>query len=619
MRNTPNPTPSSFTRTGGWPGGTVTALLVLTDGTTSPTILAGTKAGLFRSADGGQHWQPVENGPADPAIVAMATAQGTIFATSEGGRLYCSDDGGQSWPELTGWAGLGVGVAIALSPAYADDATLFIATADGPMRSQDRGQSWEISNFGLLDVDTLCLAISPDYTNDETLWAGTAFGGFFRSRNGGRSWRESGAGLPDAAVQCLTQGADGTLYAGTESDGVFRSADGGNTWQRAGDELIDQSINSLAVLPRCILAGTSQGLFRWADGEDGWQPSAAGDFVAFALAHTDGLAVAGAWQSGVHISTDDGASWQPANGTGTDLLTGHAPPLAALTPQNELFVADSDGLALFSTDRGASWQPLDFLLPDGFCPLITDAGSGERYTLFAWADDAIHRRTGQADWQRLTSPGTGITQLVASPAFDQDNTLFLADGDDYLYLSEDRGDSWQELSPPEAEGDVLAIAVSPFFAADQRLYAITAAFDGQHVQAEVWQSDDAGQSWTDLAGLALDTPALSLLPLADEARRPLLLAGQNRLITLYTDPESGELAVDQRFLEPDVRVVSLATAPASASGSTLWAATNRGIWQISDDTEDAICIGLAERSVVALFPSGERMGALTLGGEVWWT
>jgi photosystem II stability/assembly factor-like uncharacterized protein len=614
VSNTQYEIPNTFTHTGGWPGGTITSLLLLPGG----DILAGTKAGLFRSIDAGQNWLRVVNGPADPAIVALAISGPDIFATSKGGRLYRSDDGGGMWPEVVGWAGLGVGIAIALSPAYADDATLFVATVDGPLRSQDRGNSWELSNFGLLDVDTLCLAISPNFASDESLWAGTAFGGFFRSRNAGRSWREAGAGLPDAAVQSLAQDADGTLYAGSESDGVFRSLDGGNSWQRAGDELTGLSVNTLAVLPDCLLAGTGSGVFCSTDRGESWQPCAGGDFVAFALTGADSLAVAGGWQSGAHISRDGGRFWQAANGDGADRLTGHAPPLAVLTPWNELFVVDGDGVAALSTDRGVTWQPLDFLPADSFCGLIASAGSGDSFTLFAWADDFFYRRTGQGEWEELPAPGDGAAQLAASPAFDTDGSLFLVDGDGYLYLSEDRGDSWQELSGPETEGDVLAVAISPFFAEDLRLYLVTAGYDGQAVQAEVWQSDDAGQSWTDLAGLSLDTPSLSILPLADELCRPLLLAAQNRLITLYTDPETGELTVEQRFLEADVRVISLATATDSANPTRLLAATNRGVWQITDRPGVADCIGLSEKSVVAIFPDGDSLCAITLGGGVWW-
>jgi len=607
---------NTFTRTGGWPGGTVTALALLPD----ERILAGTKAGIFRSADGGQSWQRVTAGPADPSIVALAVAPLTqdrqdIFATTEGGRLYHSQDGGTSWQEVTSWVGFGVGVAIAISPAYAADGTLFVAGVDGPLRSQDRGISWESSTFGLLDVDTLCITCSPNYARDETLWAGTAFGGFFRSRNGGRSWRESGAGLPDTAVQCMALAGDSTLYAGTEADGVFRSSDGGARWDRAGDELAGHSVNALAALPGCLLAGTSLGIFRAEDRGDDWLPCASGDSVAFALVGREGLALAGCWQTGISISSDGGYSWQTANGRDAAQLTGHTPPLAVLTPWQELYVADGDGASALSTDGGQSWQGLDFLAEDESCGLIASVGQDENFAIFVWTEEAVYRRAGEGAWQRFPSPGNGAAHVAFSPTYDQDNTLLLADIDGYLYLSEDRGESWQELAPPETEGDVLGLALAPGFAENRRGWLVTGGFDGQHIQVEVWQTDDAGESWADIAGLALDTPAISLLPLADPLRHPLLLAAQNRLITLYTDPDNGELAVDQRFL--DVQIVSLSKPQGNGVDRMLLAATDRGVWQIDPVGEQAECIGLAEYSVVALFPGENSIRAVTLGGEVW--
>lgn len=612
-----------WNRSGGWPGGTVTTLALLPGAGETPSILAGTKAGLFRSQDAGQSWQQVLPGPADPALVALAVAPPgktgrDLFAATEGGRLYRSNDGGATWPELTSWAGLGVGVAIAVSPNYANDATLFVATADGPLRSQDGGESWESSTFGLLDVDTLCLMISPDYAQDETLWAGTAFGGFFRSRNSGRSWREAGNGLPDTAVQCLAQAADGTIYAGTESDGVFCSVDGGNRWQQAGTGLDGHSVNSLLALPGFVLAGSGWGLLRWAEGDESWQPCVGGGCVAFALAGSEYLAVAGGWQSGVHLSIDSGRSWQTANGMGAEILTAHAPPLAVQTPWGELFVADGDGAAALSTDSGASWQPLECLPPESGCHLIAGAGSGDDFALFVCADDAIYKRTGPEAWQQLATPGAVVAHLVASSNFPADGALLLADTDGYLYLSKDRGENWQEINPPEDQGDLLAVALSPYFATDQRIYLVTANLTGQSIQAEVWQSDDAGESWNDVAGLTLEAPALCLLPLADPLRRPLLLAGQNRLINLHTDAETGELAVEQRFLPPEVRIVALGQGSEGADGKTLLAATNRGIWQVGPGKEQADCIALPKKTVVALCAADGGLGAVTLGGEVWW-
>jgi hypothetical protein len=61
---------------------------------------------------------------------------------------------------------------------------------DGVLRSWDRGISWAGWNFGLLDLNVYALAISPEFRADETLFVGVE-SGVFRSGNGGRAWRET--------------------------------------------------------------------------------------------------------------------------------------------------------------------------------------------------------------------------------------------------------------------------------------------------------------------------------------------------------------------------------------------------------------------------------------------
>ena len=55
-------------------------------------------------------------------------------------------------------------------------------------RSADRGQNWARWNFGLFDLRVLALAVSPDFSHDETVFAGTETG-IYVSKSGGRSWR----------------------------------------------------------------------------------------------------------------------------------------------------------------------------------------------------------------------------------------------------------------------------------------------------------------------------------------------------------------------------------------------------------------------------------------------
>ena len=138
---------------------------------------------------------------------------------------------------------------LVVSPNYEQDGLLFGATLeDGVLRSPDRGRRWHAWNFGLLDMHVLALAISPAFAADETLFAATETG-VYRSTNGGRAWRETG--FPSAAAPVVSLALspayqqDGTLFAGTDAAGLYRSADRGRTWRRVGEAALAGPVNAL--------------------------------------------------------------------------------------------------------------------------------------------------------------------------------------------------------------------------------------------------------------------------------------------------------------------------------------------------------------------------------------
>ena len=228
----------------------------------------------------------------------------TVFVVSEAGILRSTDGGGQ-WTLLHG--GLPLSSAwgrpsyhLAVSPAYAQDRTLFVgaqmgdAVGLGVWRSTDGGDSWQPVWRGLQHLKVSQLAISPQYARDRTLlaycsydlfWQGQAGQSLFRSDDGGASWRQvamrpnSGNGPPLPAPEELLPPLTSPvrLRAAAEGNGVDRSADGGKTWQtvlrrtEAGKYL-------LAVLPsprfdedRQAFALFQDLLYRSTDGGLTWQ------------------------------------------------------------------------------------------------------------------------------------------------------------------------------------------------------------------------------------------------------------------------------------------------------------------------------------------------------------
>lgn len=608
---------------GAWTGGTVTDVLLLPGA--PATWIAASRAGLFTSQDGGKHWQRSSQGLDDPSVLALAAAtdrsgRTQLFASTETGRLYRSLDKGSGWQELTGWAGLGIITAMAVSPNFAADGTLFAATPQGPFRSQDGGQSWESAMFGLIDLEILCLAIDPEFADNETLWLGTAGGGLYHSRNGGRSWRDAGIGLPSTAIQCLLvtgSGDEQILLAGTEEYGLFRRTPHSPHWTPLSPELRESGINCLAAISNGdLIAGSDDGLLFSQDGGETWQNSQQGDVIPLALSVSDDQTVlAATWQSGVLCSADGGKSWQPCEGQSANLAL-HAPPLAVISPDGVLFLADLDGGWVAADLDSLRWQPVDVEMQTPLTALVS-SGEADDFVLMAGGGTTLYRCFAGEEWESRTLP-MEIAQIALSPDYLNDGTVLVVDLAGTLHRSQDDGDTWEALSPPWTERTPVGMAFSPKYSQDETVYVVTvAALSARVYQVEVWRSTDGGESWIVLAGFEDESPVISLLPLAD-ADDSLWLGVQSRLIRLFTDVDDGQLAVEQHHLPQDVRITALAVKRQETEPNTLLVATNQGVWQATDADWKPLGQGIESQSVVGILTSPQgHLWAVTLGGEIW--
>jgi YVTN family beta-propeller protein len=169
---------------------------------------------VFRSSDAGATWQPVSTltGAGLPRALAVSpnyAADQTVFAIfGQGLALHKSVNGGQSWqtfafgPISNFFNGFG----LAVSPAYATDQTIF-AAGFGPLhRSTNAGVNWSALGGSL--SPTYAVAVSPQFATDRRVWLtyrtiegvgdGTPEAGVQRSTDGGGAWTLGEVGLPGA-------------------------------------------------------------------------------------------------------------------------------------------------------------------------------------------------------------------------------------------------------------------------------------------------------------------------------------------------------------------------------------------------------------------------------------
>jgi len=235
--------------------------------------------GIYKTTDGGVHWeavfddQPVQSigslavALSDPNVVWAGTGEGKIRShISSGEGIYKSTDAGKSWT-LMGLEQTGRIPRVVIHPT---DPDIVLACAlghsygpqpeRGVFRTADGGATWDRVLF--VDENTGCSDLAMDPTNPRVLFAGTwqleihtwgrtsggPGGGLHVSRDGGITWtRLEGNGLPmkpvgkvavaiapsnPQRVYAMFETGDGIPWEGqaTEDGQLWRSEDGGRRW-----------------------------------------------------------------------------------------------------------------------------------------------------------------------------------------------------------------------------------------------------------------------------------------------------------------------------------------------------------------------------------------------------
>jgi photosystem II stability/assembly factor-like uncharacterized protein len=197
-------------------------------------------SGQVVSHDKGATWEPLPrtpNGliPSIAAVGPLTRTQPVVYALEEpyaagtGGRgLVRSEDGGQNW-EMANADVSGI-VDVAVSPAYADDRTVFFGTERGIIYRAVDGLDFDLAGRipALAPQRTLYdLVLSPGFRTDQTLFAaiedsanpdGAAV---HVSSNGGENWPRRASGLstqsrPRTLILSPNFSADRVIFLGGE-------------------------------------------------------------------------------------------------------------------------------------------------------------------------------------------------------------------------------------------------------------------------------------------------------------------------------------------------------------------------------------------------------------------
>ncbi len=395
--------------------------------------------------------------------------------------------------------------ALAVSPSYENDNTVYIATTGHILKSVHGGFGWKELVNGLDHTSTVTsILIVPSPGTPGILLVATEGNGIYRSTDEGASWKKSGKGPGNPSISTLSGGSQGNVLAIDESGHLYLSTDSGETWNLttipdktvitaadvstgkmlAGDDSgnlyasLDKGIHwsKAAQLPsetaittirqdpsdttgNTFYTGTrDHGLFRTTDNGSTFQQAgnALKESHVISLAVQPGFIIATTWEEAAFISTDSGNSWTMYS---EGLLTDEqANTVKYFSPQfRQIAIAGDNGKTLFlagfaglfrSTNHGKSWNELETLPVSLIKGLDVSPSDNDDYSIAisTYGGGAYFSHDHGDNWV-IANKGLNTTRLMDvhySPTYSRDHTLF-SGSIGQLLKSTDVNGSWEQI------------------------------------------------------------------------------------------------------------------------------------------------------------------------------
>ena len=465
-------------------------------------LVATASGNLWKTDNGSITWTPlfdnegsfalgvVEIDPNDSQTIWVGTGENNAQrSVAYGDGVYKSTDGGKSW-ENTGLKDSGHISQIWINP---DDSDEVLVAAQGPLwnsggdrglyRTLDAGASWQrildidehtgINEF-VVDPGNPDLIVASSYQRRRHVWVlinGGPGSAIHKSSDRGKTWTKVTSGLPSdhmgriglAAAPSDSKMIYAIIEASDDERGVYRSTDFGSNWSKRSSYMSTspQYYNELVVDPHNAERVYSLNTFTNMS-EDGGVTFAP---ISNQWRHVDDHAL---WidpdntkhlyiggDGGIYESWDRGSTWRHVRNLSIAQFYRIQPDYAE--PFYNVCGGTQDNNSLCAPSRttvvhgitNSDWVMV--LGGDGYEPQFDPTDPDIVYAQYQYGGLARYDRRTQERVYIAPHPESGEddykwnwnTPLIVSP--HQPKRLYYAA--EYLFRSDDRGDSWRKVSP----------------------------------------------------------------------------------------------------------------------------------------------------------------------------
>ncbi|MEL7186656.1 MAG: glycosyl hydrolase [Pseudomonadota bacterium] len=470
--------------------------------------------GVYRTTDGGENWElvlkvnadtgatDVTMDPTNPRILyAGMWHHGRkpwfIKSGGEGGGIYKSVDGGDSWqmlegglPELIGK----VGIAVSADNPARVYAMLEAGPGEGGVwRSEDYGASWKLVNGhrALWSRAWYYIHIAVDQTDADTVWALNTR--LYKSVNGGEDWEQVDAPHGDHHDMWFNP-ENGDNIINANDGGANVTFDGGETWSSIYNQPTAQFYR--------IITDNQDPYRLYAGQQDNSTVSIASYAWDGGIGVDDYYAVGGGESAHIAFDPDDPTLVYATTINGTLTEYNHAnkktryiipypemvygmdskdlkyranwnPPVIT-SPHDHSTIYYGTQFLLKSTDRGINWEEVS---PD----------------LTRNKPENMGRNGGP-----LTPENVGAefyhTIYAIEESKNAEGTIWVGADDGLVHITRDGGENWTNVSPPHrGEAMINAIDLSPH--AEGTAYLAVTGYKLNDFRPYIYKTTNHGRNW----------------------------------------------------------------------------------------------------------------------------